>query len=162
MSKQTIDRLVGSGRLTQMIRVGRYRRPAARRILLTGRYRQFAETLRKEARTRIVADRLEQLLSGIAAGDHVNNRAVFRRLDCDIFEIRVRQRPPYRLFCMFPYPDCIVLLSGMRRADIRPDGWRELAAENRAIWDALAPDVPPFRADRFDAYITIGATHHDW
>ena len=143
--------------------VGRRRKPAARRVLVTGSYVQFADELRKEAKTRIVAARLEQLLGTIAAGGYVNNRTVFKRLEHDIFEIRVSAKPPYRVFCLFPYPDCIVLLSGMKRADIKPGkGWPELTAANRAIWDEMAPGIPPFRADSFDAYITVGATHHDW
>ena len=143
--------------------VGRRRKPAARRILLTGTYQQFSERLRKEAKTKIVAARLEQLLGNIAEGEHVNNQAIFRRLTHDIFAIRERHPPQYRVLCLFTCPDCIVLLNGVKRADIQPDfGWEELAADSRRMWDDLAPDLPPFRAERFDAYITVGAKHYGW
>lgn len=163
MSKAAIQSLVDSGALTQMRQVGRRNKPAARRLLVTRNYLRFADALRKEAKSRIVAARLEQLLGTIAAGGDVNNRAIFRRLTQDIFAIRETQPPQYRVFCLFPYPDCIVLLSGKRRAEIPPGvGWDELAADSRRIWDDIAPDFPPFRADRFDEYITVGATHYDW
>lgn len=163
MSKTSIEALVDSGILTRMKQVGRRSKPAARRMLVTRDYLRFADALRKEAKTKIIAARLEQLLSMIAEGGHVNNRTIFRRLTHDIFAIREARPPQYRVFCLFPYPDCIVLLSGMSRAEIPPGaGWDELAAASRNIWDELAPGITPFHADRFDAYITVGATHYDW
>ena len=163
MSNASIEALIEDGFLTQITSVGRRRKPASHRILLTRNYLRFALALRKEARTRIAAARLEQLLGTIAEGGHVNNRTIFRRLTHDIFAIRETGRPQYRIFCPFPYLDCIVLLSGMKRTDIRPDaGWDELAAASRRIWDELAPDIPPFRAERFDAYIAVGAKYYDW
>ena len=163
MSKAAIESLVDGGMLTQMKLVGRRSKRAARRVLVTRNYLQFADALRKEAKTSIAAARLEQLLGGIAVGNHVNNRTIFRRLTHDIFAIREIHPPQYRVFCLFPYPDCIVLLSGMSRAKIPPGaGWDELTAASRRLWDELAPGVPPFRAERFDAYITVGAQHYDW